>query len=221
MKVIIVGCGRLGSELAYMLYKHGNEVAIIDWDATAFDFLSPEFRGHMVEGDALSYDVLKRAGIETADGFAAVTSSDSVNLVTCRVATEIFHIKTVVARNFEPNSAELYNIFNLEVLSGTSWNASRLEEMILNEDVKLFYSLGSGEVDYYQVILPAHWDGKTVLDLSPNSNESVLCSITRLGRSFIPTEQDVLQAGDHLHFSATHTGIEALRQKLDLKKQEV
>lgn len=58
MKVIIVGCGRLGSELAYLLFKHGNEVAIIDKDKTAFEILKPDFRGHIVEGDVLSQDVL-------------------------------------------------------------------------------------------------------------------------------------------------------------------
>jgi len=220
MKVIIVGCGRLGSELAFLLFKHGNDVAIIDKDPEAFNFLNAEFRGHLVEGDVLSHDVIKRSGIENADAFAAVTSTDSVNLVAARVATEIYHIKTVVARNFEPNFSELYSIFNLEVISGTSWSASRLEEMILNEQFKLFYSFGSGEVDYFQVILPTHWDGRRVSDLNQKQKESVLSSVTRKGRSFIPDQDEVLQAGDHLHFSATHEGIEALRLKLALDYQE-
>jgi trk system potassium uptake protein TrkA len=217
MKVIIVGCGRLGSELAYLLFKHGNEVAIIDKDKTAFEILKPNFRGHIVEGDVLSQDVLKRAGIETADAFAAATSSDSINLVASRIAGEFFHVKTVVARNFDPTFTELYDHFNLEIVSGTSWSASRLEEMILNEQFKLVYSFGSGEVDYYQVILPDHWVGKKVADLLQKPGESVLASITRLGRSFIPTEQEILQSGDHLHFSATHEGVEALRLKFEVK----
>lgn len=89
-----------------------------------------------------------------------------------RVAGEFFHVKTVVARNFDPTFTELYDHFNLEIVSGTSWSASRLEEMILNEQFKLVYSFGSGEVDYYQVILPDHWVGKNVADLLQKPGKS-------------------------------------------------
>jgi|AutmiccommuBRH23_1029490.scaffolds.fasta_scaffold00009_2 trk system potassium uptake protein TrkA len=221
MKVIIVGCGRLGSELAHLLYQHGNEVAIIDLEESAFDILKPEFKGHLVEGDALNKDILKRAGIEKADALAAVTSSDSINLVVGRVATEVFHIHNVVARNFEPSVGEIFDLFNLEVISGTSWGASRLEAMILNEQFKVVYSFGNGAVDYYQVIVPEHWVGKKVSELDQNPGHSVLASITRRGKSFIPNKDDLLEVDDHLHFSATHEGIEALRLKFSSPEQEV
>jgi len=221
MKVIIVGCGRLGSELAHLLHQHGNEVALIDLDESAFSILKPDFRGHLVEGDALSLDVLKRAGIETADAVAAVTSNDAINLVIGRIAKEIYNIRNVVARNFEPNIGELFEQFNLEVISGTSWGASRLEEMILNEQFKVVYSFGDGAVDYYQVIITKPWVGKKVSDLNMISNQCVLASITRCGKSFIPNTNDVFEEDDHLHFSATHEGIAALRTKLMGQEQEV
>ena len=221
MKVIILGCGRLGSELAYLLYQHGNEVSIIDLEESAFDILKPDFKGHLVEGDALSQEILRRAGIEKADALAAVTSVDAINLVIARVATEIYKIHNVVARNFEPSVGEIFELFELKVISGTSWGASRLEEMILNEQFKVVYSFGDGAVDYYQVNVPEHWIGKKVADLALIQGTSVLASITRLGKSFIPAADDELRPGDHLHISATHAGIEALRNNFGNIEQEV
>ena len=221
MKVLIVGCGRLGSELAELLFHHGNEVSIIDLEELAFDKLKPSFRGRFVEGDALSQDVLKRAGIETTDAVAAVTSDDATNLVIGRAAKEIFKIRNVVARNFEPSVSKVFELFKLEMISGTSWGASRLEEMILNEQFKVICSYGDGAVDYYQVIVPEHWIGKKVSDLKQIPGQSLLISITRFGKSFIPQMDDVLEADDHLHFSATHSGIAALRQQFSITQQEV
>ncbi|MBE0686397.1 MAG: TrkA family potassium uptake protein [Anaerolineaceae bacterium] len=221
MKVIIVGCGRLGSELAQLLFHHGNEVSIIDLEESAFEILKPDFRGHLVTGDALSQDVLKRAGIETAEAVAAVTSNDAINLVIGRVAKEIYNIHNVVARNFEPSVGEVFELFNLETISGTSWGASRLEEMILSEQFKVVYSFGDGAVDYYQVIVPENWIGKKVADLEQTPGQSLLVSITRYGKSFIPSMEDVLKADDHLHFSATHEGIKTLRQRFGITQQEV
>jgi trk system potassium uptake protein TrkA len=220
MKVLIVGCGRLGSELAHLLSDHGHDVAIIDLEESAFDSLKPGFRAHLVIGDALSQDVLKRAGIETVDAVATVTSVDAINLVVGRVAKKIFNIRNVVARNFEPSVSDIFDLFKLEVISGTNWGASRLEEMILNEQFKVVYSFGDGTVDYYEVIIPEQWSGKKVSDLEQDSAHSVLASITRNGKSFIPKLEDILEVDDHLHFSATHQGIEALRTKFITPSQE-
>ncbi len=216
MKVIIVGCGRLGSELAHLLFSHGNDVALIDKNESAFEKLKPDFKGIMIEGDALNQEILKRAGIENADALAVVTSSDSINLVIGRIASKVYKIKNVVARNFEPNLSELFQIFGLEMISGTNWAASRLEEIILNEKFKLVFSVGNGEVDYYQVLVPEEFNGKTIADLDPLLGEIAVASLTRLGKSFIPQQQDLLETGDRLHVSATHHGIEALRLKLGL-----
>lgn len=221
MKVIIVGCGRLGSELAHLLFKHNLEISIIDMDSTAFNKLKPDFRGHLVEGDALSQDVLKRAGIEKANAVAAVTSNDAINLVVGRIAREIYHIRNVVARNFEPTTGKIFELFNLEIISGTSWGASRLEEMILNEQFKVVYSFGDGVVDYYQVIVTDAWNGKKVSDLNLEAGQAILTSITRSGKSFIPTLDEVFEADDHLLFSATHEGVEKLRIQFGEGSQEV
>lgn len=220
MKVLIVGCGRLGSELAYLLYKNGHDVSIIDVDEAAFDILQPDFQGHMVEGDALSQEVLKRAGIDSANAVAAVTSDDATNLVVGKIAADIYQIDNVVTRNFEPNIAPIFELFNLEVVRRTSWGASRFEELLLNESFKMVYSFGDGTVDYYQVLVSQPWVGKKVGDLQLSPKQCLLASITREGTSFIPTVDDILEKNDLLHFSATPQGIDGLRNKFYQKEQE-
>ena len=102
MNIIVVGCGRVGAELAYRLFQQGHQVTVVDIVAAAFDNLDPSFRGRTVEGDVLAQDVLRRAGIESADGLAAVTSSDTLNAVVGHVARTVYHVPNVVVRNYEP-----------------------------------------------------------------------------------------------------------------------
>src|SRR5512141_2779623 len=112
MKVIVIGCGRMGSELAYRLFKRGHDVAVIDRKDEAFNHLPSDFEGRLYEGEGLSQDVLERAGIKTCDTLAAVTESDSVNLVAAHMARTDYNVKHVVTRNFDPNYRNLFEAFN-------------------------------------------------------------------------------------------------------------
>src|SRR5512142_1445210 len=137
MRVIVVGCGRIGSELAYRLYRKGHEVAVIDSVGAAFNNLHPDFRGRTVEGEALGQDVLHRAGIEHADGLAAVTSIDSLNAVVAHVARTVYDVPHVVVRNFDPDWRPLHESFGLQIISSTSWGAQRIEELLYHEEMRL------------------------------------------------------------------------------------
>jgi trk system potassium uptake protein TrkA len=218
MKVIVVGCGRMGSELAYLLYKRGQEVSVIDNSPAAFNNLPPDFQGHLIEGDAMALDVLRRAGIENTNALAVVTSSDNLNLVIGHVANSVYNVPKVIARNFEPRLREIFETFNLQVVSATNWGAQRMEEMIYHENIRAVYSAGNGEVEIYELTLPVGWDRKLVADLSLSEGCCILASITRAGRSFIPRQDDELLVGDRLHLSSTFEGIEDLRKRLGLMK---
>jgi len=100
--IIVVGCGRVGAELAFRLYQRGHQVAVIDQVGSSFANLDPDYRGRTIEGEVLSQDVLTRAGIEEADGLTAVTNSDSVNAVVGHIAREVYSVATVVVRNYDP-----------------------------------------------------------------------------------------------------------------------
>ena len=119
MFVIVVGCGRVGSELAFRLFQAGHQVAVIDEVGKSFEALHPDYRGRTIEGEVLSEEVLKRSGIESADGLAAVTNSDSVNAVVGHVARTVYNVPNVVVRNYNPRWLPMHDAFGLQVVSST------------------------------------------------------------------------------------------------------
>jgi trk system potassium uptake protein TrkA len=150
MNVIVIGCGRVGAEVAYDLYRKGHKVTVIDQDQAAFRNLPEDFRGLTMRGDVLTQDVLLRAGIEHAQALAAVTPSDSVNTVLGHVARVVFKVPNVVVRNYDPRKSALHQAFGLQVISPVSMGAQRIEE-ILSEAPKLTVGkTGHGEVKKLQ-----------------------------------------------------------------------
>jgi trk system potassium uptake protein TrkA len=130
VKVVIIGCGRIGAELAYQLYRQDHEVTIIDDAPEAFSNLHPDFRGRTVEGDGLAEDTLRRAGIQDADGLAAVTNSDPLNAVVGHVARTVFRVPKVVVRNYDSRWLSLHEAFGLPVVSSTLWGVRRIETLL-------------------------------------------------------------------------------------------
>ena len=165
MKIIVVGCGRLGAGLAYRLSKAGHSVSVIDSNVSAFDKLPADFIGRTHEGSGLQQDVLTRAGIETADGLAAVTESDAINTVIARIAREKYHIKNVVAQNYDPLLRLLYEDLGIQVISPESWGVQRVEELLYSADFYSVFSAGNGEVEVYELKVPENWSGKKLSDL--------------------------------------------------------
>ena len=108
MRFIVIGCGRTGSGLARAVQTAGHHVAVVDTDRAAFDRLGPSFAGTRVHGVGFDRAVLEQAGIDAADGLAAVTGNDEVNAVVARLASRSFHIPKVVARLHDPLKAEIY-----------------------------------------------------------------------------------------------------------------
>jgi trk system potassium uptake protein TrkA len=119
VKVVILGCGRVGATLATQLDKAGHSVLIIDSNNDAFLRLDPDFGGEQVLGNGLNQEVLRRAGIETADAFIAVTNGDNRNIMASQIAKEIFHVKKVVCRIYDPLRQKTYTELGLEAISPT------------------------------------------------------------------------------------------------------
>lgn len=213
MNVIVIGCGRVGAELAYRLFRKGHQVAVIDQVASAFDNLPADFRGRTVEGDVLAQDVLRRAGIEHADSLAAVTNSDSHNAVVAHVARTVFQVRQVVVRNYHPHWRPLLEAFGLQIVSSTSWGAQRVEELLCHVYAHTVFSAGNGEVEVYELPIPEAWRGRTLKELLPPS-ECLPVALTRAGRAILPSSDLRLDSGDVVHLSATLAGIEALRHRL-------
>lgn len=210
---IVVGCGRFGAELANRLFESGIQVTVIDRNASAFDQLTPDFRGRTLEGDVLTQDLLHRCGIEQAQGLAAVTNSDSVNAVVGHIARQVYRVPTVVVRNYDPRWRPLHEAFDLQVVSSSSWGAQRIEEMLSLTNIRSVFVAGNGEVAVYEMSLPSWWQGHTLGELLAGT-DCALVALTRAGRATVPTPEISITVGDVLHISASQECIRLLQARL-------
>jgi len=130
MKVVIMGCGRVGGRLAGLLDADGYTVTVLDTDAYSFRRLPPEFGGTALIGNGINEEALKRAGIEEADAFVAVTQGDNRNVMAAQIAKHIFNVPRVICRIYDPLRRELYNTLGLETFSPTTVFAQMLKEKL-------------------------------------------------------------------------------------------
>jgi len=219
MNFFVIGCGRVGSELAFRLYKSEHKVVVIDKNREALNALPPEFRGRTIEGDVLVEGMLERAGIAEADGLTAVTNSDTLNAVVSHIAHVVFKVPIVVARNYDPAMLPVLEAFGLQVVSSTSWGAQRIQELLVDPSYRTIFSAGNGEVEIYEMMIAPGWDGKPLGELLQGNPDCLPVALTRAGRALLPNHETVLVAGDLLNVSATFSGIKALRSQLSSGKE--
>ncbi len=130
MKVVIMGCGRVGSRLAWLLDADGHQVTILDTDSYSFHRLSPDFKGTALVGNGINDEALRKAGIEAADVFMALTQGDNRNVMAAQIAKHIFNVPRVVCRIYDPLRHELYNTLGLETFCPTTIFAQMLKEKL-------------------------------------------------------------------------------------------
>jgi trk system potassium uptake protein TrkA len=130
MKVVIMGCGRVGAHLATLLDIEGHSTTVLDIDAYSFRRLPPEFGGTALVGSGVDQEALIQAGIEEADAFVAVTQGDNRNVMAAQIAKHIFAVPKVVCRIYDPLRRELYNTLGIEAVSPTTIFAQLLKEKL-------------------------------------------------------------------------------------------
>ena len=130
MNVVIMGCGRVGAQLAALLDEDGHKVTILDIEPYSFRRLLSSFKGKPLVGDGTDGDTLKKAGIEGADAFVAVTQGDNRNVMAAQIAKHLFHVPQVVCRIYDPLREELYHTLGLETISPTTVGAQLLRDVI-------------------------------------------------------------------------------------------
>jgi len=220
MKFIVIGCGRVGAELAHHLFRSGHQVVVVDVNKQAFNRLPPDFRGRTLEGEGLAETVLERAGVREAEGLAAVTNSDALNAVVAHTARVFYNVPVVVARNYDPSLRGLIEAFDLQTVGSTVWGAQRVEEILINPSKKVVYSAGNGEVEIYEIRIPEECDGHTLGELMGPLKACRPVALTRAGRSFLPDSETTLHTGDLLNVSSTFEGIRELTTCLSRKMEE-
>lgn len=185
VRVVVMGCGRVGSSVADGLSRIGHDVAVIDRDSTAFNRLSPEYAGERVLGQGFDRDVLLRAGIEEADAFAAVSSGDNSNIISARLARETFGVKRVVARIYDAKRAEVYERLGIPTIATVPWTTDRLLNALLRETQTAKWRDPTGTVAVSEVVLHEDWIGHRVTDLEQATGARVAFLI-RFGSGVLP-----------------------------------
>jgi trk system potassium uptake protein TrkA len=148
VKVIIMGCGRVGAELALMLEREGHDVTVLDIDPAAFGplgYLSEEFQGTRRVANGIDQDALRRAGIEQADAFVSATRGDNRNVMACQIAKHVFNVPRVVSRVFDPIREEIYRSLGLRTINPTRVQARLLKEALEKEEEPVPSGPSAGE----------------------------------------------------------------------------
>jgi trk system potassium uptake protein len=213
MRVIIVGCGRVGSELTIQLGKAGHDVTIIDKRATAFDRLPPGFEARTMVGLGFDRELLEEAGVKEADGFISVTNGDNSNIVSARVAREYYHVPKVIARIYDPRRAEIYERLNIPTVATTTWGVKQILLMLSHPRGDIKESIAGGDLFRMRLEIPAHLVGKPVRSMSVDG-KILVAGVDRGGHGFIPVASSTFQEGDVVHLILHKDAVELLDQLL-------
>jgi trk system potassium uptake protein TrkA len=193
--IVIMGCGRVGSELAHRLEAKSYSVAVIDQNQEAFRRLGADFRGRRVTGIGFDRSVLTEAGIAEAHAFAAVSSGDNSNIISARVARETFGVENVVARIYDPGRAEVYQRLGISTVATVRWTADQMIRRMLPEGSQSLWRDATGTVRLAEAHVGTSWIGQRVSRLEEESGARVAFLI-RYGEGLLPDEETVIQDGD-------------------------
>ncbi len=197
MKVIIAGCGRVGTQMAEMLSMDGHEVAVVDNDRNSFRRLSKLYAGSLVEGMAFDEETLVRAGIKEADAFAAVTNYDNTNLMAAEVATQVFGVPRVVARLYNPDKEGTFAALGVNYVCGTTCMAEDIMERLIAPRLAIRSKFASNEYLLVEFAAPAKWAGQPAEQLEKREGFRIAW-LGRSGGAVIPNGDAVIEPGDVL-----------------------
>lgn len=198
MNIIIIGCGKVGSKFAQALAEDGHDVVVVSNDRNEFKALKHDFKGITVTGVPIDQDVLKQAGIENADAFAAVTPDDNVNIMACQVAKEIFKVPRVIARIYNPEREHVFHQFGLNTICPTNLTVDVLRSKILGESENTSHHAISGEAfTFKREPVKSEYDGKKLSAVKLKKDSNVF-GIVHNGAFSFPNPGIRLSTGDSI-----------------------
>lgn len=216
MYVIIIGCGRVGSELAKLLSNEGHNVVIIDKNNSSFDRLSATFNGLTLVGNGFDLNLLKQAGIEKADALCSVTNGDNTNLISAQVAKKIFKVPKVIARVYDPHRAHIYAALGLDIISGTILFAAMLRDKIIESRFSS-YLIESKDLGVIEIEVRDQLIDKTIQDVNV-PGEFLVVALKRMDGVIIPESNMVLKSKDVLMGVVKVAALEKIKEKFGLEK---
>lgn len=213
MHVIVVGCGRVGSELAARLQREGHSVAVVDKNANAFRRLPDPWVGDKIVGFGFDRDDLHRAGIERAGAVAAVTSGDNTNILTARIARETFEVEHVVARIYDPRRAAIYQRLGIATVATVSWTVDQVARRLIPGEVSSAWTDPTGDINLVEYPLPGPLCGRPLAELTDGDRYRPVM-ITRGGQARLVGPGMVGQEGDIVHFAVRSDALSDINSKL-------
>jgi len=199
MRYLIVGCGRVGSALAKLLDADGNEIIVVDENPAAFKRLGQKFKGHVVVGTGIDYDVLKRAGAASADGFIACTDGDNRNIMAALIAQRMFKIKRVVARIYDPPRGQMYRELGIQTVVPTTVGAKLIRDTLMEAPWDPVHSFDFGKVTSLAATISESDVGKRVAEIERPGRVRI-AAIRRGSAGVIVAHNElVLEAGDEIN----------------------
>jgi trk system potassium uptake protein TrkA len=220
MRYLIVGCGRVGSTLAKLLDADNNEVIVVDENPSAFKRLGQKFKGHVVVGTGIDYDVLKRAGAQTTDGFIAVTNGDNRNVMAALIAQRMFHIKKVVARIYDPTRGMMYRDLGIETVCPTTVGAKMIRDMLLEAPWDTLQSFDFGKVTSLRAVVRAADSGKRVSEFERPGR--IRIAAVRTGKTVrVPGEDTILSEGDEINAIVAPDAMTEFAQMFQLDRERL
>lgn len=181
MQIIIIGCGKVGSKFARVLADEGHDIVIVDNDSHAFKNLGTDFNGITVTGVPIDQDVLKQAGIETADALAAVTPDDNVNIMACQVAKEIFKVPRVIARIYNPSREQVFHHFGLDTICPTNITVDAIRSLVLGNEDTLTHTIGHEAFSFKYVNVSGSYVGRK-LDSFKTEEDTMIFGVIKNGK---------------------------------------
>ncbi len=212
MYTIILGCSRVGSELAQVLQKEGHNVVVIDKKEESFDLLGKAFNGVKIIGDGLKTELLKEAGIEKADALISVTDEDNVNIVTGQVAQKIFKVPKVIIRIYDPQKARIYHNLGFEVISGTSLVAARIRDALVDKDLVSFLT-ESSQLGVLRVEVKKRMRGKSLKEVNIPGEFLTIAVIKKNGHQLADPDM-LLEEGDILMGAVRIKSLNKIKKRL-------
>lgn len=210
--VIVVGCGRVGAELALELSDEGHSVVVIDKNRDSLRRLQ-HFHGRTLVGSGFDRDVLRQADAASADALAAVTSGDNSNILCARIARDHFSIKNVVARIYDPARADIYMKLGIPTVATSLWTTQQVKRWISPNDDSLAWSDTSGTMHLVERILPDALAGRPLVSFNEGAHVR-LVGVVRGGQGRVDLEGLFAQEDDILEFLVTGEGLNELRTLL-------
>jgi trk system potassium uptake protein TrkA len=217
--VVVVGCGRVGSELARKLEADGHSVAVIDKNRNAVRRLPEGFAGRFVFGFGFDRGHLEQAGIREAGAFAAVTNGDNSNILSARIARETYEVRNVVARIYDPQRAEIYQKLGIPTVAAVSWTTDQVLRRLFREESVQEWTDSSSMVALLEREIPDEWAGRKLSELD-EGDRFRLVAVTRHGEGRLAMPGLVGQEGDILHLVVRRDAVGELEGRLHNPTEE-